>query len=76
MCSVIFPVIKAVHQLFPIREETRYEAIFAMRKKEKRNGGKKEDKKNGGKKKRIMNKGKKGRKKGGKRNTEFVTSRN
>lgn len=33
MCSAIFPVIKAVHQLFPIREETRYEAIFAGKKK-------------------------------------------
>lgn len=36
MCSAIFPVIKAVHQLFPIREETRYEAIFATGKKERR----------------------------------------
>lgn len=75
MCSAIFPVIKAVHQLFPIREETRYEAIFAMKKREERRR-KKEDKKDGGKKERIMNKGKKGKKKGGKKNTEFVTSRN
>lgn len=37
---------------------------------------KKEDKKDGGKKKRIMNKGKKEKKKEGKKNTEFVTSRN
>lgn len=35
MCSAIFPVIKAVHQLFPIREETRYEAIFATGKKKR-----------------------------------------
>lgn len=35
MCSAIFPVIKAVHQLFPIREETRYEAIFATGEKKR-----------------------------------------
>lgn len=76
MCSAISPVIKAVHQLFPIREETRYEAIFAMGKKREERRRKKEDKKDGGKKERIMNKGKKGKKKRGKKNTEFVTSRN
>lgn len=77
MCSAISPVIKAVHQLFPIREETRYEAIFATGKKEKRDGGKRRTKRMAERKKeRIMNKGKKGKKKGGEKNTEFVTSRN
>lgn len=77
-CAPLFPVIKTVRQLFPIAEKQDTKRFSPWEKRERRKGTaeKGRQKKDGGKKKRIMNKGKKEKKREGKKNTEFVTSRN